>query len=355
MPSLTSSMTSLQPLRKPLLTYAFARSAVFQVESLIGPAIEALVTRKRPRLLTDDMKLFKAARRSIETLLKKDVENIVNGLYPLEVLRPENPIRHVLRIPAMFREGVAIARRRKKHLAHEFSNEARDLLSGLPEYYQRNFHYQGDGYLSGQSAELYDHQVDVLFAGTSDAMRRMIIEPMKKHFGGGDGEGLKILELGAGTGRATQFVRLAFPKAKIVAVDLSAPYLKKAQARLMKFPRHDYVEADAAHLPFLSESFDTVYSVFMFHELPIETRKEVLNESKRVLRDGGFNGMIDSLQSGDEPDFDHALDEFPREFHEPFYKNYVHHPMEGLFEECGFAAPSKSTGFFSKVVTARKA
>lgn len=346
--------TSLETFRKPLLTYAFARSAVYQAESLLGPAIEALVTRKRPRLLTDDMELFKAARRSMEALLKDDVERIVRGIYPIEVLRPENPIRHVLRIPAMFREGLAIARRRKSHASHEFSEQARDLLSGLPEYYQRNFQFQGDGYLSEHSAELYDHQVDVLFAGTSDAMRRLIIEPMKIHFGGSDGEGLKFLELGAGTGRATQFVRLAFPKAKIVALDLSAPYLKKAQARLMKFPRHDYVEADAAHLPFLDESFDAVYSVFLFHELPREARERVLDESKRVAKSGGFFGLVDSLQKGDVPEFDEALEQFPKDFHEPFYKNYSLHPMENMVVDRGFESPWRATGFFSKVVTSRK-
>ncbi|MES2963841.1 MAG: methyltransferase domain-containing protein [Bdellovibrionota bacterium] len=347
-------MKASEPVRKSLLTYAFARSALYQAEGLMAPAIEAIVTRKRPRLLFDDKELFKAARGAMEELLKNDVERIVAGVYPVEVLRPGSPIRHLLRIPAMFREGLAIARRRRSKKAHEFSAEARDLLEGLPEYYQRNFHFQGDGYLSGHSAELYDHQVDVLFAGTSDAMRRLIIAPMKAHFGGGDGEGLKFLEVGAGTGRTAQFIRLAFPRAKITALDLSAPYLKKAQARLMKYPRHDYVEADAAHLPFLDESFDAVYSTFLFHELPMQTRREVLTQAKRVLRDGGFVGMVDSLQIGDVPAFDDALEQFPKDFHEPFYKSYVDHPMERLFEESGFEAPSTETGFFSKVVTSRK-
>ncbi len=349
-----TALTSFEPVRKSLLAYAIARSAVFQTEGLLGPAIEAIVTRKRPRLLFDDKELFKAARRSMEALLKDDVARIVAGVYPIEVLRPENPIKHVLRIPRMFREGLAIARRRKAHASHEFSAEARDLLSDLPEYYQRNFHYQGDGYLSEKSAELYDHQVDVLFAGTSDAMRRLLLAPMKNHLGSGDGEGMKFLELGAGTGRTTQFVRLAFPKAKIVAVDLSAPYLKRAQSRLAKYPRHDFVEADAAHLPFLGDSFDAVYSTFLFHELPIEARRAVLKESFRVLRAGGFNGFVDSLQLGDAPEFDSALEQFPKDFHEPFYKNYIRHPMETLFAECGFVGAETATGFFSKVATARK-
>lgn len=227
-------------------------------------------------------------------------------------------------------------------------------MSGLPEYYQRNFHYQGDGYLSEHSAELYDHQVDVLFAGTSDAMRRLILEPMKRQFGATDGEGLTFLELGAGTGRATQFVRLAFPKAKIVALDLSAPYLKKAQKRLLKYPRHDYVEGDAAKVPFVDSHFDAVYSVFLFHELPFETRKAVIAESLRVLKKGGFIGLVDSIQLGDVRDLDSALEKFPVDFHEPFYPNYVQNPMEKLFEDAAIDDVSTQTGFFSKVITGRK-
>ena len=43
-----------------------------------------------------------------------------------------------------------------------------------PEYFLQHFHWQTDGYLSRKSAELYDYQVEALFAGTTDAMRRVL-------------------------------------------------------------------------------------------------------------------------------------------------------------------------------------
>jgi ubiquinone/menaquinone biosynthesis C-methylase UbiE len=254
----------------------------------------------------------------------------------------------------MFREGVEISRRRREHQAHEFSEKAQGLMSDLPDYYRRNFHFQGDGYLSERSAELYDHQVDVLFAGSADAMRRMIIKPLREKFGSTDGEGLKFLEVGAGTGRATRFVRLAFPKAKIVAVDLSGPYLKKAQVELREFARHDFIEADGAKLPFLDETFDAVFSVFLFHELPQAERPLIIREGLRVLKPGGFYGFVDSLQLGDRPALDVALKQFPIEFHEPFYKNYIQTPMRQLFEDEGLTSLHEATGFFSKVISATK-
>ena len=345
----------------PLYPYVTARSFLFTAESFLGPLIELTVHRKRPRTLFDDPEMFAAARRALDQLLKKDVENIRSGLYPIDVLRPENPIKHLLRIPRMFREGLAIAKRRKSHSAEEFSASAKELLEepSLPDYYKRNFHFQGDGYLSEKSAELYEHQVEVLFAGAADAMRRMIIAPLKAQLRAAgksiDGEGLRFLELAAGTGRATKFVRLAFPKAKIVALDLSSPYLKKAQQSLKAFPHHDFVEGDASHIPFLDESFDAVYSVFLFHELPMNARRTVLAESARVLKAGGFMGFVDSLQRGDVPAFDAALARFPIDFHEPFYRNYSQHPMEDLFEAAGMSQIEMDTGFFSKVVSSSKA
>ena len=340
----------------PLYPFVAARSVMFTAESLLGPLIDVAISRKRPRLPTDDPELFQAARASLEEILRRDVENIQNGVYPVDVLMPESPLKHILRIPKMFLEGWEIARRRREHKSKEFSETARALLDDpdVPDYYKRNFHYQGDGYLSEESAELYEHQVEVLFAGAADAMRRLILAPMRKHFGTSDGEGLKFLELGAGTGRTTKFVRLAFPKAKIVAVDLSSPYLKRAQDQLRNFARHDFLEADAAKLPFLDETFDAVYSVFLFHELPMEARKKVVAEGIRVLKQGGYYGLVDSLQLGDVPRFDSALERFPVEFHEPFYANYVKNPIEHVLKTHGLEDLSTQTGFFSKVVSSRK-
>lgn len=341
-----------------LKTLVRSRSLMFSGESLFLPLIDFLVHQRRPRLPTDDPQLFRFARESIDHLLLEDVERIRAGFYPPEVLMPESPVRHLRRMPLLFREGLKAALRKKGKRSKEFGDEANEVLSELPEYYRRNFHFQPDGYLSKLSAELYEHQVEVLFAGAADAMRRLIIAPMKKHFTiegkKSDGEGLHFLEIGAGTGRTTKFVRLAFPKAKITAVDLSAPYLKKAQAELSQYSRHDFLEADAEKLPFESATFDAVYSVFLFHELPIDVRRSVLKEGVRLLKPKGFYGLVDSLQAGDVPEFDSALEQFPVEYHEPFYKNYIENQMAPMLEEAGLEVLESGTGFFSKYVAARR-
>lgn len=52
-----------------------------------------------------------------------------------------------------------------------------------PKYFNRNFHFQVDGYTSENSAEIYDHQVEILFAGMAAPMRRLLLNelaPFKK-------------------------------------------------------------------------------------------------------------------------------------------------------------------------------
>lgn len=340
---------------RALFAYAKARSALYAVEGLFLPAVEAIVTKKRPRLVTDDRREFEASQKALDRLLLEDVKRIDAGVYPVDVLKPRSAAEHVRRMPELLREGFALSRRRQERNSKEFGDEAQDLLADVPEYYRRNFHFQRDGYLSERSARLYEHQVEVLFGGGADAMRRLIIEPMKRRLKTQDGEGLRLLEIGAGTGRTTRFVRLALPKARIVALDVSAPYLKLARESLHEFSRVDFIEGLGEQLPFQDGLFDACYSVFLYHELPRTAREGVIAESMRVLKPGGFFGLVDSVQTGDVPEFDEALERFPVDFHEPFYRDYVTRPIEDLARNAGVGDVKTEIGFFSKCVYGAKA
>jgi ubiquinone/menaquinone biosynthesis C-methylase UbiE len=345
-------------LAAPLFLYSATRSTGFTVQYQLLEALNSLFPHaKRPtsdegeEAVAANWETILSARRDLMELLREDSRNITRGLYPLSVLKPESPVGHMLRLPRILADGLSIYARRKRGRTTEFTRKAEELLSDLPRYYRRNFHFQTDGYLSARSAELYEHQVEMLFGGAADAMRRLIVTALRERFGSTDGRGLRFLEVAAGTGRSTRFVHLAFPKARIVATDLSEPYLRHAQSQLRGFSRIDYMQADGAKLPFLDRGFDAVYSVFLFHELPEEARREVLREAKRVLKPGGFFGLVDSIQRGDKPEFDPLLARFPKDFHEPFYRNYSVTPMEGLLAESGFTEVESRRGFFSKVIS----
>jgi ubiquinone/menaquinone biosynthesis C-methylase UbiE len=236
----------------------------------------------------------------------------------------------------------------------DFSAEEYEYLKDIPEYSRNNYRFQSGGYLDSKTALIYEHQLDLLFLGAADAMRRMMLVLLKKNYRYSEGEGLRFLELGCGTGRFTYFLKLAFPKAKVVVVDLSYPYLKEAQERLQDFDRVDFVQGDVSDLPFKSEKYDAVLSCFLFHELPIEIRRKVLTESFRVLNKNGVFAMVDSLQKDDIRELNWALSLFSKSFHEAYYENYLMNSIEGLIQNTGFESLERETGFLSKALIAKK-
>ena len=319
------------------------------------PGTQRVSKRQNPEL-------FRALQVSLNELLHADAKLFSTGLLPLSLLWPkEKKFTDFLKnYPRLFRDGWKIYRRRKNNGSKDFSPEAKEAAAqnDVPEYYRRNFHFQSDGYFSEESARLYDREVDLLFAGATDAMRRLMVSPILKLINPKSGthprgKGLRFLELGCGTGSATPILAQLFPAAEITAVDLSPHYLKHARGRLTRFLNVHALRADASSLPFHSDRFDLIYSTFLFHELPLEVRQSVLQEARRVGREGCVLAIVDSVQRGDSTLFDELLEDFPKNFHEPFFKNYATHPMSPIIEQAGFTVKSETVGFASKAWTAR--
>ena len=344
-------------LELPIYAWARARSAQFTLQYIVLNSLATLLPGPGGRKYAPprrDIDRLLRLHRGLTRLLREDSHEIASGRTPLSVLKPESPAHMMTRIPLVLLDSWRVHSRRMRGRTTEFDTPARSRLDELPRYYRRNFHFQTDGYLSEESAEVYEHQVEMLFSGTADAMRRLILRPLRERFGTGDGKGLRFLELGAGTGRATRFVKAAFPEAQVTAIDLSDPYLKHARRRLAEVGGVDFVRANAEDLPFKAEEFDAVYSVFLFHELPRSVRLDIIRESLRVTRPGGLIALVDSIQTGDWKDADPVLPDFPRQFHEPFYRDYIAHPMEDVLEQAGLSGVQTHAGFLSKACWATR-
>jgi hypothetical protein len=80
----------------------------------------------------------------------------------------------------------------------------------------------------------------------------------------------------------------------------------------------------------------------------------VAREIARVMRPGGLFIVVDSLQAGDEPDYDGLLEVFPELFHEPYFLSYLEEDIEKLFERFGFVSEGRTNAFLSKVLRLRK-
>jgi ubiquinone/menaquinone biosynthesis C-methylase UbiE len=103
-------------------------------------------------------------------------------------------------------------------------------------------------------------------------------------------------------------------------------------------------------MPLPDASEDAVTSIFVFHELPPEIRRAAMREFARVLKRGGRLVIVDSLQLGDEPRYDSMLELFPQNFHEPYYRSYLHENFSELAKSCGLTLVRAATAFISKVM-----
>lgn len=270
-----------------------------------------------------------AMARAMTELFAQDWKNVEAGLYPapLNILKEA---RRALASIDYLRDIPKVVNRQKRHGHSEaMAKAAQDKK--LPRYFQQNFHYQTDGYLSDDSAKIYDFQVEALFAGTAEAMRRRAYVPIAKYLEGRDASKSTLLDIGAGTGRFLAFVKSVQPDLNVTALDLSAPYLDRAKRALRHAKGAKFVEAAAEHMPLMDASVDIAVSIYLFHELPPKVRAEAAKEIARVLKPGGIFILADTIQYGDAPEFDGLIDAFPELLHEPYYKSYVQTDLGKLF------------------------
>lgn len=301
----------------------------------------------KPPFQETDKNVLNFLKDGVLKLHKEDARNVVEGIYPIDVIRPKAPVDHLKNFPYLLFDSLKISRRRKFNIKKDFDIEPDDA----PDYLKRNYHFQTDGYFSEKSARLYEHQVEVLFSGTAGPMRRMLIKMIKEKIR--DKKPMKILELGAGVGTATLDFAKSFNFNLYTVTDVSEAYLGVASKRLND-SRFEFVQTAAESLPFADEQYDLVFSVYLFHELPANIREKVLSESRRVLKEGGVLAICDSLQKDDEPKLNKVLENFPIDYHEPFYKGYTVWDTRLSLESLGFKNIVSNVKLLSKYWSAEK-
>lgn len=95
-----------------------------------------------------------------------------------------------------------------------------------------------------------------------------------------------ILDLGAGTGQASQTLRQRFPRAQVIALDLAPGMLKVAPQPWWPPHRFNRLCADARALPLAAASVDLVFSNLMLQWC--DRPDLVFGEIARVLRPGAL-------------------------------------------------------------------
>lgn len=96
-----------------------------------------------------------------------------------------------------------------------------------------------------------------------------------------------MLDIGCGIGKIERFLSSYFPHMTIKAVDTSSESIKEAEKQT-KNTMVSFNVFDGKKIPFPDMYFDSaMYANVLHHILPSE-RSVILNETKRVLKKGGF-------------------------------------------------------------------
>jgi ubiquinone/menaquinone biosynthesis C-methylase UbiE len=287
-------------------------------------------------------------KKEVLSLHALDAHNTAQNIYGPSEITINDIADHIKYLPLVLLDSLRVSYRRKNNIHNDLPALK---IKNKPDYIKRNFHFQTGGYFSKYSARLYEQQVEILFSGTAAAMRRLLIEDIKKVLK--TKKKIKILELAAGTGAATKDFMKSFDYSHYVVSDISSEYLSIAQKKIND-SHIEFVTTCAESLPFKDNSFDLVFSIYLFHEIPSKVREMVLAESFRVLKQGGVIGICDSLQKNDVPILNPILAQFPLDYHEPFYKNYTVWNAQSALTKAGFKDTHSRFKLLSKYFTAIK-
>ena len=142
-----------------------------QLRDVVAPAAKPQGLSSFPKAILDEMTQERAM------LLEQDWQEGETGIYPLSLLFEDDWEEALQNYSLLWWE--------QPHTWQRVSDRSTQATpppqdtTDYPSYYLQAFHYQSNGYLSDNSAALYDLQVELLFNGTADAMRRRILKPLK--------------------------------------------------------------------------------------------------------------------------------------------------------------------------------
>lgn len=100
--------------------------------------------------------------------------------------------------------------------------------------------------------------------------------------------GMRVLDVGCGTGTLTILAKQHQPRATLVGIDGDAAVLKRAQRKAARAACDVlFTRAFSFALPYRDNAYDCVLSSLLFHHLTREHKQRTLREIWRVLQPGG--------------------------------------------------------------------
>ncbi|CAL4089708.1 unnamed protein product [Meganyctiphanes norvegica] len=168
-----------------------------------------------------------------------------------------------------------------------------------PTHFNKTFvHFLPGGYLNGRT-------VRISYLGSNKfnfLNETRLVEWLDKLHG--DKHPKRILDIGTGPGFSAFALATLYTDAEIIAVDLSAPYIRFARRwqTLRNISNIQFFHGNAEDLSWLeSESFDFINYAYVLHEMPADNAMRILSEIYRLLAtDGTMNGFEVPLKENPE-------------------------------------------------------
>ncbi|MGG6269760.1 class I SAM-dependent methyltransferase [Leptolyngbya sp. AN03gr2] len=220
---------------------------------------------------------------------------------------------------------------RRVHQSIDWASECDRLTDPnlvYPNYYKtQNFHGIEGGYLTIGAATSYDPITQLALPPNETWVRQQVIDAIQ-------GQPLRILDLGCGTGSTTVLLKQAFPSAEVFGLDLSPYMLAVAdrKARQANLNIH-WIHGKAEHTKFPDRSFDLVTASLLFHETPPSISKLILQECFRLLKSSGEVVILDGSQKTLR-----QTEWLTQIFEEPYINDYAQDSIEAWMGAAGLAA-----------------
>ena len=156
-----------------------------------------------------------------------------------------------------------------------------------------------------------------------------------------------ILDIGCSVGMSTFSLNKTYPNAKITGLDLSPHFLAIANyntrtkhPELAENQQVQWMHATAEKTGLPDNSFDFVSCFLLFHELPQDATRQILQEIRRVLRPNGHFALMDMNPYSDiyvkMPPYILTL----LKSTEPYLDQYFSFDLASELVAAGFASPT---------------
>jgi ubiquinone/menaquinone biosynthesis C-methylase UbiE len=145
----------------------------------------------------------------------------------------------------------------------------------------------------------------------------------------------RVLDMGCGFGKSTRPLKLRYPSAEVIGVDLAAPGLRLAHAESAEEGLDvTYRQADARSSGVDAGSCDVVTGTMVLHEMPEAVIKETIEEAARLAKPGGTVAFLEFQPTGD-PFRDATIYEHAERNNEPFFRDLFGADLVAMCTEAG--------------------